>query len=202
MLAGLFGSALLIALVVLDWVQFTSLSGGASRYGCKVARHEDLLPLMPVPAVFCRFDERGVLSLTHGIARCFRDQQHIVLRPQYGLLSQRFRTAWPLKASIELCPVADATRLIYTKRMPWSSAVLTFVWFTVVAGGTLVFGTAFLLTGGLGSLSGAVMGAGILGLGLLVLLFGLMIVRLAYRLEDQRLTEAYQELRAVLSSGS
>jgi hypothetical protein len=202
MLVGLVGIALLVALVVLDWVQFTSLSAAASRYGCGVARVQDVLPLTPVSVVFSRFDDHGVLTMTHGIARCVREQQEILLRPQYRMLSQRFRTAWPLKASIEVQTAAEATRLICTKRMPWSSAVITLLWFVLVAGGTIGYLVSFLLTGGLVSLGGALMGLGVVGLGLLVLLFGLVVVTLAYRLEDQRLTHAYQELRAVLSSGS
>jgi hypothetical protein len=188
--------------VVLDWVQFTSVSAAASRYGCGVARLEDVLPLTPITVVLSRFDDHGVLTMTYGIARCVREQRHILLRPQYRLLSQRFRTAWPLKASIEVQPAADATRLICTKRMPWSSAVITLLWFALVAGGTIAYLVSFLLTGGLGSLGGMAMGIGVAGLGLLVLLFGLVVVTLAYRLEDQRLTHAYQELRTVLSSGS
>jgi hypothetical protein len=37
------------------------------------------------------------------------------------------------------------------------------------------------------------------GLGLVVLVFGLIIVALAYRLEDERLTKAYEELSDVLT---
>jgi hypothetical protein len=202
MLVGLIGTALLIALVVLDWVQFTSLSAAASRYGCGVATVEDLLPQTAVSMVLSRFDEHGILTMTHGIARCVREQSHILLRPQYRLSSQRFRTAWPLKASIEVQPAAEATRLVCTKRMPWSSAVMTLLWFVLVAGGTIAYLGSFLLSGGLGSLGGALMGFGVAGLGLLVFLFGLIVVTLAYRLEDQRLTHAYQELRRILSSDS
>jgi hypothetical protein len=37
------------------------------------------------------------------------------------------------------------------------------------------------------------------GVGVLVLLFGLVVVSLDYRLEDQRLTQACEELQAALS---
>jgi hypothetical protein len=201
MLAGLFGTALLIGLVVLDWIQFTSLSAGASRYGCRVARIEDRLPGTPPAAALARFNDQGVLMLPHGIARCFMSSAEILLRPQYRFLSQRFRTAWPLKASIELQSDDQDTRLICRKLIPWSSALVTLLWFLVVGAGTIVFVLSFVFTGGIGSLGGMLMGLGIAGLGLLVLLFGLVVVSLAYRLEDQRLTQAYQELRAALSLG-
>jgi len=40
---------------------------------------------------------------------------------------------------------------------------------------------------------------GVAAVGLLVLAFGLVTVALAYRLEDQRLMWAYEELRTVLA---
>ena len=46
-----------------------------------------------------------------------------------------------------------------------------------------------------------VIAVGIVCIGLLVLAFGLITVSLAYRLENQRLTQAYEELRAVLLDG-
>jgi hypothetical protein len=52
------------------------------------------------------------------------------------------------------------------------------------------------------SLSGALMGLGITGLGFLVLAFGVLTVALAVRLEDHRLTQAYHELRAALAQES
>lgn len=196
MLAGVFGTGLIVALIVLDWIQFTSLS--TSRYGCRIAKGEECLPLSR-ESVLARFNEQGVLRLRQGIARCFRDEGEILLRPQYHFLSSRFRTAWPLKASIQLHPAEAGTRLVYTKRMPWSSALLTLAWFLVVGVGTVTFMLSFLFTGGWESLSGLLMGLGVAGLGALVLLFGVIVVSLAYRLEDQRLRQAYQELRGLLS---
>jgi hypothetical protein len=199
MLAGIFGTTLLIALVVLDWIQFTSLNAAATRYGCRVARVEDRLPHMPLAAALARFDSQGLLTLPHGIARCVYGSREIVLRPQYRLLSQRFRTAWPLKASIELRSDNEDMRLICTKLMPWSSALITLLWFLVVGAGTITFVVSFVVTGGVASLGGVLTGLGVAALGLLVLLFGLVVVSLAYRLEDHRLTQAYHELRAALS---
>ena len=202
LLAGLFGAILFAALVLGDWFYFTSLTAPSSRYGCGIARVEDRLPLAPLAVVMDRFDSNGLLALSHGLARFFREEKRIVLRPQYRLLSLKFRTAWPMKGSIELEPEGDATKLTCVKRIPWSSAVLTLLWFAVVGVGTVGFVISFLASGGLTSLSGVLMGLGITGLGLLVLAFGLTTVSLAYRLENQRLTEAYQELRAALASDS
>lgn len=200
MLAGLFGVILLAALVLVDWFHFTSLTVPSSRYGCGIARLEDRLPPAPLAAVTDRFDRNGLLTLPHGVARLFKEEKRIVLRPQYRLFSLKFRTAWPMKGSIELNPEGGATKLTCVKRIPWSSALLTLLWFAVVGLGTVGFVISFLAQGGLNSLSGVVMGLGITGLGLMVLAFGYITVSLAYRLENQRLTEAYKELRVALGS--
>ena len=199
LLAGVLGITLALALVLGDWLHFTSLTAAASRYGCGIARLDDRLPLTPFTLLIERFDRNGVLHLPHGVARFFLDQRRILLRPQYRLFSLRFRTAWPLNGSIDLEPDGDATRLTCIKRVPWSSALLTLLWFGVVGLGTVGFVIAYLAEGGLTSLGGALMGLGITGLGLLVLAFGVLTVMLAFRLEDHRLTQAYQELRAALT---
>jgi hypothetical protein len=64
----------------------------------------------------------------------------------------------------------------------------------------MAFFVSFLVSGGLESLRGILMGVGLTGLGVLVLLFGLIVVSLAYRLEDSRLKQTYEELKAVLLS--
>jgi hypothetical protein len=76
--------------------------------------------------------------------------------------------------------------------------LLTVLWFLTVGIGTLAFVIMYLVDGGLASLSGILMGLGILGIGLLVLAFGLVTIAFAYRLENHRLTQAYEELRGVL----
>ena len=202
LLAGVLGITLFLALVLGDWFHFTSLTAAASRYGCGIARLDDRLPLTPFPFVIERFDSNGLLHLPHGVARFFLDQRRILLRPQYQFFALRFRTAWPLNGSIDLDPEGDATRLTCVKRVPWSSALLTLLWFAIVGLGTVGFVIAYLAEGGLTSLSGALMGLGIIGLGLLVLAFGVLTVVLAIRLEDHRLTQAYQELRAALARES
>jgi hypothetical protein len=199
MLAGLFACLLIVVLIVADWYHFTSLTEAASRYGCGIARMEERLPTTPVGLEWHCFDRNGLLQLRHGVARLFQDQLRIVLRPQYQLFSMRFRTAWPMKATIELEPDGAATRVKCLKRVPWSSAVLTMAWFALVGLGTLGFIIAFAVNGGFTSFSGILMGLGIIGIGLLVLTFGLVIVAMAYRLEDTRLTEAYRELLGALA---
>ena len=56
----------------------------------------------------------------------------------------------------------------------------------------------YAVQGGFATLSGMLMGAGIAGIGLLVLAFGLITVVFSYRLENARLTQVYEELREVL----
>lgn len=198
-LAGSFAAVLFLGLILADWMYFTRLTAPSSRYGCGVARLEDRFPLAPWTRLLDRFDCNGLLRLPHGLARVFPDEQRILLRPQYRLFSLRFRTAWPLKGSIEVEPDGETTRLTCVKRVPWSSALLTLLWFVLVGAGTAAFVIAFLANGGLDSLGGLLMGLGIAGLGLLVLAFGLVTVSFAYRLEDHRLTQTYQELRAALT---
>jgi hypothetical protein len=198
LLAGVFAGLLFVALIVGDWFQFTSLTAPAIDYGLTVARTRDRVLAGTIDELTARFGRDGVLRLPHGIARLFAEERRIVVRPQYQLFSLRFRTAWPLKGSIELRALDGTTELTCRKRMPWSSAFLTVVWFGVVALGTLAFIVTFLTSGGFGSLGGLLMGLGLTGLGVLVMGFGVLVVIMAYRLEDHRLTAVYQELLRAL----
>ena len=87
--------------------------------------------------------------------------------------------------------------LSLTKRVPWSSGVLTLIWLGLVTIGTVAFLIMFGIDGGFGSASGWFLGLGVAGLGGLVLLFGLIMVSMAYRLEDSRLMLVYRELQDV-----
>jgi hypothetical protein len=195
LLAGLFAGVLFIGLIAADWVRFTRLRVGSGRYGYCVARGEDRLPLAAWDRLVERFDGSGLLRLPHGLARLFREERCILLRPS----SARFRTLWPMNGSLQIISEGAATHLTWAKRVPWSSAVLTVLWFAVVLIGTLSFAITFVAGGGLSTLSGLLMAGGITGIGLLVLSFGLVTVALAYRLEDHRLALAYQELREALA---
>jgi hypothetical protein len=201
-LAGAFAFFLLIGLVVGDWLYFVRLTAEASRYGCGIARGQDQVAFADLTHVIHRFDRNGLLALPHGTARFFPDVKRILFRPTYRLFSLGFRTAWPLKGSLELAPVEEGYRVLYTKRIPWSSAIITFLWFALVGTGTLGFLISYAIQGGLTSLGGLLLGAGVMGLGLLVLAFGLVTITMAYRLEDSRLTQVYQELRAALEWSS
>lgn len=197
-LAGAFAVFLFIGLVVGDWLYFVRLTADASRYGCGIARGLDHVALADLDHATYRFDRNGLLTLPHGTARFFPDIKRILFRPTYRLFSLGFRTAWPLKGSLELAPAENGYRVLYIKRIPWSSAIITFLWFALVAFGTLGFLISYAIQGGLASLGGMLLGAGVIGLGLLVLAFGLITITVAYRLEDSRLTQVYQELRAEL----
>lgn len=197
-LAGAFAVFLFIGLVVGDWLYFVRLSAEASRYGCGIARGLDQVAVADLTQVIHRFDRDGLLALPHGTARFFPDIKRILFRPTYRLFSMGFRTAWPLKGSLELAPAEQGYRILYIKRIPWSSAIITLLWFALVGLGTLGFLITYAIQGGLASLGGVLLGAGVMGLGLLVLAFGLVTLTVAYRLEDSRLTQVYQELRAAL----
>jgi hypothetical protein len=84
------------------------------------------------------------------------------------------------------------------KLTPWSSALLTGIWFVVVAVGMVGALISLFVEGQLAASGGVVLGIGIIGLGLVFLLSGAITVIFAYRLENSRLMTVYQELREVL----
>jgi len=196
-LAGLFAAVLFLGLILGDWLYFVRLTPDAIRYGCGVARSRDQFPSNGMDRLSRRFDTNGVLSLPHGIARYYPDSGQIAFRPQYHLFSISFRTAWPVKGLIQLSPEAATCTALCVKRIPWSSAIITLAWFLLVSLGTVAFLVTYAVQGGFNSLTGILMGAGILGIGLLVLAFGIVTVLFSYRLENSRLMKVYDELLAV-----
>ncbi|HEU5202248.1 MAG TPA: hypothetical protein VFT92_05585 [Nitrospira sp.] len=197
-LAGLFAGVLCIGVILGDWLYFVRFTPDAARYGCRIARSRDRFPSNSLARLQARIDASGALMLPHGIARYYPDLQQIALRPQYHLFSMSFRTAWPLKGMIHLSSDENAVEALCIKRIPWSSAIVTLVWFLLVGLGTTGFLVAYGVQGGFNSLSGVLMGIGILGIGLLVLAFGIVTVIFSYRLENSRLRKVYQELREVV----
>ena len=198
MLAGLFAGVLFLALILGDWLYFVRLTPDAGRYGCGIARTIDRFSPQGLMRLEARVDAEGALSLPHGIARYYPDIRQIALRPQYRLFAMGFRTAWPLKGLIYLMPDEEGVRAVCIKRIPWSSAIMTLIWFLLVGLGTTAFMITYGTQGGFESLSGLLMGAGILGIGLLVLAFGMVTVMFSYRLESSRLAQVYDELKSVV----
>jgi uncharacterized membrane-anchored protein YitT (DUF2179 family) len=198
MLAGLFAAVLFLGLILGDWLYFVRLTPDAGRYGCGIARTVDRFSLQSLMRLEARVDAEGALSLPHGIARYYPDIRQIALRPQYRLFAMGFRTAWPLKGLIYLIPDEQGVQAVCIKRIPWSSAIMTLIWFLLVGLGTTAFMITYGTEGGFESLSGLLMGAGILGIGLLVLAFGIVTVMFSYRLENNRLAQVYAELKAVV----
>jgi len=192
--AGIIAIVLFLGLIIGDWFQFTSLKSWACRYGCPLAHRNNALASHPGPFLSRVFQKAGTLPLPHGIARWIEDRQVIVIRPYYQLFSLRFRTAWPLKGTIDVRSDGDQLLLHLSKRIPWSSAILTLLWLFFVIGGTLTFVMLFTLDGGLSTVGGFFWVVGMTALGLLVLAGGLILLSFAYRLEDSRLMQVYQEL--------
>ena len=199
LLAGLFAFTLFLVCVVADWMYFSSLSPSADRYGCGIAAEEHRLPVASQGLALDRFDSNGFLALPHGVARWNREDNRIVLRPQYRFFSLRFRTAWPIKGTVDLKQDGESTRLRCVKRIPWSSALITLMWFAIVGFGTLGFVIVYALEGGLSSLGSILVGLGITAVGVFVLVFGLITISLAYKLENARLGLVSTELRDALS---
>lgn len=197
LLAGIFGGILFVLLIIGDWYQFTSLRPFAAQYGFGIARRRDCLDNLTRQTLLRQFGKHDTIALPHGVARWFGAQEVISLRPSYQLFSMRFRTAWPLKGTITLHPTETGVGLHLTKRMPWSSGLLTLIWLGLVAIGTMIFLVTFAIDGGFNSASGWLLALGVGGLGALVLLFGLILISLAYRLEDFRLMQVYGELQDV-----
>jgi len=198
-LAGFFAGALFLGLVLGDWLYFVRLTPDASRYGCGVARTHDRFPHTTMKQLADRFDGEGLLTLPHGTARFFPDMNQIVIRQKYRLFAIGFRTLWPLKGLISLSPEGDALAVLCRKLTPWSSALLTGIWFVLVVAGTVGALIALFLEGEMAALGGVVLAIGIVGLGLVFLLSGAITVVFAYRLENARLTTVYEELREVLA---
>lgn len=194
-LAGLFAGLLFIGLIVGDWLYFIRLTPDAIRYGCRVASYPDQWPGAALTTLSNRFTPEGALMLPHGVAWFYPQLSQIAIRPQYRLFSRRFRTAWPVKGLIHLSPQDQSLNTLCVKRMPWSSAIMTLLWFAVVLIGSLTFVVQYALDGGFASLGGTLTGVTVMALAAVVLAFGLVTMALAYRLEDSRLMKVYAELR-------
>jgi len=196
--AGFFAGALFLGLILGDWLYFMRLTPDASRYGCGIARTHDRFTNTTLTQLVSRFDAGGFLTLPHGTARLYQDLNQIVIRQQYRLFALGFRTLWPLKGLIFLSPEGDALTVLCRKLTPWSSALLTGIWFVVVLMGMVGALISLFIEGQLAAPGGVVLGIGIIGLGLVFLLSGAITVIFAYRLENSRLMTVYQELREVL----
>ena len=196
--AGFFAGALCLGLILGDWFYFMRLTSDAGRYGCGVARTFDRLTHTTMKQLADRFDADGLLALPHGTARLYQDLNQIVFRQKYRLFAMGFRTLWPLKGLISLSHEGDALAVLCRKLTPWSSALLTGLWFILVVVGTVGALISLFVEGELAALGGMVLAFGIVGLGLVFLLSGAITVVFAYRLENARLTMVYQELREVL----
>ncbi|HMS83043.1 MAG TPA: hypothetical protein PKD12_05295 [Nitrospira sp.] len=198
LLAGLFAGALFLGLLVGDWMYFNYLTPDAVRYGCRVASRPDQWSGATLNTVRDRFNADGVLMLPHGVAWWYPELSQIAIRPQYRLFSRKFRTAWPVKGLIHVSSQDQSLGTHCVKRIPWSSALITVIWFAIVLLGTLTFVVQYALEGGFATMGGAFLGIGITGLAGMVALFGIVTVTLSYRLEDSRLMQVYDELRAAM----
>ncbi len=199
-LAGLFAAVLFLGLILGDWLYFVRLTPDASRYGCGIGRSRGRWPNDSLERLQACCDGHGAVTLPHGIARFYPELRQVALRPQYHLFSMSFRTAWPLKGLVHLTSEDHAVTALCIKRIPWSSALITLMWFLLVGLGTTAFLVTYGVQGGFTSLSGVLMGAGILGIGLLVLAFGIVTVVVSYRLENSRLTKVYDELTQLIEA--
>jgi len=198
LLPSIFAIVMGLALIIGDWFQFTTLKPWACQYGCPLARRKDSLP-KPNDSFPLLFTTKNTIPLPHGVARWVADRQTIVIRPHYRMFSLRFRTAWPLKGTIDYHFQDDQLELHLSKRIPWSSAILTSLWLLFVIGGTLAFAGMYAIDGGFGTVGGVFWAVGMIALGLLVLAGGVILLAFAYRLENSRLMQVYDELTAALN---
>ena len=191
--AFLLGAVIVLGLIVADWRAFGRMSPTAVRYGVAVERRQETLSIKRA-----LFDADGLLQLPRGRARLFPEQQAILLQPDLKRFGIALRTAWPLNGSVRYASLEQEAPATLTKRLPWSSAIVTALWFLTVTGGTLAYVASYAAAGGLSSAGGAFLAVALSGLGLLVCLFGLLVVVAAYRLENKRLMALYEELKAAL----
>jgi hypothetical protein len=198
MFAGFFAGALCLGLIFGDWYYFMRLTPDASRYGCGMARTHDQFTHTTMKQLADRFGAGGFLTLPHGTARLHQDVNQIVFRQKHRLFALGFRTLWPLKGLISLSPEGDGLAVLCRKLTPWSSALLTGIWFAVVVVGTVGAVISLFIEGQMTAPNGVVLALGIIGLGVVFLLSGAITVVFAYRLENSRLMMVYQELREVL----
>ena len=193
--AFLLGAVIVLGLIVADWMAFRRKTPAAVAYGVAVERTEEVLA-----ARHGLFDADGLLRLPHGWARLFSEQRAIALQPDIKQFGVAFRTAWPLNGFVHYAGLEEPGPVTLTKRMPWSSVILTTLWFLTVAGGTLAYVASYAMAGGMSSAGGAFLAVALSGLGLLVCLFGLLIVVVAYRLENKRLMALYEEFRTSMTT--
>jgi hypothetical protein len=99
---------------------------------------------------------------------------------------------------VSLSPEGDALAVLCRKLTPWSSALLSGIWFAVVVVGMVGALISLFVEGQMAAPGGVVLAIGIVGLGLVFLLSGAITIVFAYRLESSRLMTVYQELREVL----
>ena len=195
--AVLLGAIIGLGLIVADWVAFNRKTPSAVRYGVAVERRQETLSVRRGS-----FGADGILKLPRGRARLFPEQRAILLEPDLRQFGVTFRTAWPLNGFVHYADFDESGPVTFAKRMPWSSAILTALWFLTVAGGTLAYVASYAVAGGMASAAGAFLAVALSGLGLLVCLFGLLVVVVAYRLENKRLMAVYEELRSALGEVS
>lgn len=191
--AFLLGAVIVLGLIVTDWLAFRRKTPAAVTYGVAVERQQEALAVRQG-----LFDADGLLKLPRGWARLFPEQGAIQLQPDHKRFGVTFRTAWPLNGFVHYVGLEKPGPVTLIKRMPWSSVILTAIWFLTVAGGTLAYVASYAMAGGMSSAGGAFLAVALSGLGLLVCLFGLLVVVVAYRLENKRLMALYEELKAAL----
>ncbi len=197
--AGAFATALVIGFIVLDWWYFNRPESQAMRYGCPIGALTLDAGTLPDHAWGAAEGASQVRTLPHGWALWFAVGDRVLLKPDCRRFASRFRTAWPIKGSVEVQREDGRARLVCTKRIPWSSAIVTLVWFLLVAGGTLAFLVSFLREGGIASMGSVVLAVGVLAMGLLVVSFGAVTVAMAYRIENGRLMQVWEEWRQALA---
>lgn len=197
-LASVFAGIMFLGLIVGDWWYFIRFTPDAIRYGCRVGGRFEQWQEHTLSTAHTRFNADGSLMLPHGVAWFDPTLSLIAIRPQYRLFAKSFRTAWPLKGLIHLSNDNQTVHAHCIKRVPWSSALITIVWFTLVIVGSLTFVIQYALEGGFASFGGMLTGVVVIAVAALVTAFGLVTAALSYRLEDSRLMKVYDELREVL----
>src|SRR2546428_3106035 len=106
----LLGTAILIGLIVVDWMAFNRQSPASVRYGMVVGRHEE-----PLVVRRDRFDAEGLLHLPRGWARLVPKHGAVQLLPDPTRFGIAVRTARPLNRFVHYAAFGQTPRGLPTQ---------------------------------------------------------------------------------------
>ena len=133
--AGFFAGALCLGLILGDWFYFMRLTPDASRYGCGIARTHDRFTHTTMKQLADRFDAGGFLTVAAWNRSVLPGSEPDRDSPEIPAVRHRLSNIVAVERADFLSPEGDALAVLCRKLTPWSSALLTGLWFVVVVVG-------------------------------------------------------------------